>query len=111
MILPGSVAAAVVGRSFRTGLGACALALVLGAPLLVMAWLAEALPWYQQGRGLLLDGEGGLGMGANLGNAIWWPLVFLGLWALPIGVLGVAAGGAGTRHRRARMHADPAPTA
>jgi hypothetical protein len=84
---------------------------VLGAPLLVMAWLAEALPAYQQGRGLLLDGEGGLGAGANLGNAIWWPLVFLALWALPIGVLGAAAGGAGTRHRRARKHADPAPTA
>jgi hypothetical protein len=111
VILPGSVAAAVVGRSFRTGLGACVLALVLGAPLLVMAWLAEALPAYQQGRGLLLDGEGGLGAGANLGNAIWWPLVFLALWALPIGVLGAAAGGAGTRHRRARKHADPAPTA
>jgi hypothetical protein len=30
VILPGSVAAAVVGRSFRTGLGACVLALVLG---------------------------------------------------------------------------------
>jgi cytochrome c-type biogenesis protein CcmH/NrfF len=37
--------------------------------------------------------------------------VFLALWALPIGVLGAAAGGAGTRHRRARKHADPAPTA
>jgi hypothetical protein len=107
VILPGSVAAAVVGRSFRTGLGACVLALVLGAPLLVMAWLAEALPWYQQGRGLLLDGEGGLGVGANLGNAVWWSLIFLVLWALPMGVLGAAAG---TRLRRARKHAGPAPT-
>lgn len=111
VILPGSVAAAVVGRSFRTGLGACVLALVLGAPLLIMAWLAEALPWYQQGRGMLLDGEGGLGVGANVGNAIWWSLVFLALWALPIGVLGAAAGGAGTHLRRARKHAGSAPTA
>jgi hypothetical protein len=100
VILPGSVAAAVVGRSFRTGLGACVLALVLGAPLLVMAWLAEALPAYQQGRGLLLDGEGGLGVGANLADAVWWPLILLTLWALPMAVLGATAGAAARSVRR-----------
>jgi hypothetical protein len=26
-------------------------------------------------------------MGANLGDAIWWTLVVLVLWALPMGVL------------------------
>jgi hypothetical protein len=96
VVLTGSAVAAAVGRSFRAGLWACAWATVLGAPLLIAAWLAEALRWYQQGRGLLLDGEGGLGVGANLGDAIWWPLVFLVLWALPLGVIGAAAG------RRAR---------
>jgi hypothetical protein len=54
--------------------------------------LASPLRWHQQGRGLLLDGEGGLGVGANLGNAVWWTLLFLTLWALPLGVLGAAAG-------------------
>jgi hypothetical protein len=44
-------------------------------------------------------------MGANLGNAIWWPLVFLLLWALPLGVLGAAAGSARARRRRARERA------
>jgi hypothetical protein len=111
VVLTGSAAAGAAGRSFRSGLWACAWATVLGAPLIIAAWLAEALRWHQQGRGLLLDGEGGLGVGANLGNAIWWPLVFLGLWALPLGVLGAAAGSARARRRRAREHADLTPAA
>jgi hypothetical protein len=111
VILTGSAAAAALRRSFRSGLWACAWATVLAAPLIIAAWLAEALRWYQQGRGMLLDGEGGLGVGANLGDAIWWPLVFLLLWALPLGVLGAAAGSARARHRRAREHADLTPTA
>jgi hypothetical protein len=110
VILTGSAAAAALGRSFRAGLWACAWATALSAPLIIAAWLAEALPWYQQGRGLLLDGEGGLGVGANLGDAIWWPLVFLVLWALPVGVLGAAAGSLRARRHRAREHADLAPT-
>jgi hypothetical protein len=44
---------------------------VLGAPLLIAAWLAEALRWYQQGQGTVLDGAGGLGVGVNLGDAVW----------------------------------------
>jgi hypothetical protein len=31
-------------------------------------------------------------MGANLGDATWWTLIVLVLWALPLGVLGAAAG-------------------
>jgi hypothetical protein len=116
VLLAGSAAAAAVGRSFRAGLWACAWAVVLAMPLLVAAWLAEALRWYQQRGQLLLDGEGGLGLGgnlvgANLGDAIWWTLVVLGLWALPLGVLGAAAGSARARRRRAREHANLAPTA
>ena len=109
VILTGSAVAAAVGRSFRSGLWACAWATVLAAPLLIAAWLVEALRWDQVGRGMVLDGEGGLGVGANLGNAIWWPLTFLALWALPLGVLGAAAGGAWARRRRAREHADVVP--
>jgi hypothetical protein len=81
---------------------------VLGAPLLVAVWLAEALHWYQQGRGMLLDGEGGIGVGANLGDAVRWTLPGLLLWALPLGVVGAAAGSArttppGPRARRSRL--------
>jgi hypothetical protein len=107
-LLAGSAAAATVGRAFRAGLWACAWAVVLAMPLLVAAWLAEALRWNQQRGQLLLDGEGGLGLGAslvgaNLGDAIWWTLVALVLWALPLGVLGAAAGSARGRRRRARQ--------
>jgi hypothetical protein len=63
VVLTGSAAAAAVGRSFRSGLWACAWAVVLGAPLLIAAWLAEALRWYQLGSG---DGPGwGRGAGGR----------------------------------------------
>jgi hypothetical protein len=61
----GSAAAAAVGRSFRSGLWACAWPTVLGLPLLLAAWLAEALHWYQQGRGMLPDGKAGSGSAAT----------------------------------------------
>ena len=105
VLLAGSAAAAAVGRSFRSGLWACAWAIVLGAPLLIAAWLAEALRWYQQGQGTVLDRAGGLGVVVNLGDAVWWPLVFLAVWAVPLGVVGAAVGSA-----RARERGDPAST-
>jgi hypothetical protein len=109
VVLPGSAVAAAVGRSFRSGLWACAWAVVLSAPLLIAVWLAEGLRWDQAGLGAVLDGEGAMGAGVNLGDAVWWTLTFLILWAVPLGVLGAAAGSWRARRRRARQHADPAP--
>jgi hypothetical protein len=103
VVLSGSLAAAAVGRSFRAGVGACVWALALGAPLLVAVWLVEALRVYERGGGLLLDGDAG-GVGINLGDAIWWSVMLLLLWVLPLGVLGAAAGSAPARRRR------PAPS-
>ena len=62
------MAGAAGGRSGR-GFGR-APGLSCSPPLLIAAWLAQALRWYQQGGGLLLDGEGGIGVGANLGDAV-----------------------------------------
>jgi hypothetical protein len=45
-------------------------------------------------------------VGANLGDAVWWTLIVLALWALPLGVIGAAAGGARARRRRARAQAE-----
>ncbi|MFL6220267.1 MAG: hypothetical protein ACJ742_17285, partial [Actinomycetes bacterium] len=39
---------------------ACAWATLLGAPLIIAAWLAEAPHWYRQVGGLLLDADGGV---------------------------------------------------
>jgi hypothetical protein len=111
VVLTGSLAAASAGRSFRTGLWACVWALLLAAPPIIAAWLAEGLAWYRQGRGLLLDADGAPGVGVNLGDAVWWTLALLVLWVLPFGVIGAAAGSAGPRRRRARGQPDPAPTA
>ena len=94
VVLAGSAAAAAAGRSFRLGLWACAWATLLGLLLVLVAWLAEAPRWYRQVGGLLLDADEGIGMGANLGDAIWWTLALLVLWALPIGVIGAVAGSA-----------------
>jgi hypothetical protein len=100
VVLTGSALAAAAGRSFRSGVEAGAWAVVLAGPLIVAAWLVEAVAWHQQGRGLLLDGESGLGVGANLADAVWWPLILLGLWALPMAVLGATAGAAARSVRR-----------
>ena len=100
VVLTGSALAAAAGRSFPSGLWAGAWAVPVAAPLIVAAWLVEAVAWYQRGRGLLLDGEGGFGVGANLVDAVWWPLVFLALWALPMVVLGATAGAAARSVRR-----------
>jgi hypothetical protein len=99
LVLPGAALAAAAGRSFRAGVGASAFALALGAPLVVAVWLAEALRVYRLDGGLLLDGDGGVGVGANLGDAVWWTLVLLLLWALPLGVIGAAAGSLPARRR------------
>jgi hypothetical protein len=105
VVLPGSAVAAAVGRSFRSGLWACAWAVVLATPLLIATWLAEGLHWYQAGWGAVLDGEGLIGVGVNLGDAVWWDLTHLILWTLPLGVLGAAAGSWLAHHRRSRQQA------
>lgn len=93
--LVGGLATLAVARSHRVGRAGPGPAIAATA----LAGIAACIAFTTPGRGR------GLGMGANLGNAIWWPLVFLLLWALPLGVLGAAAGSARARRRRARERA------
>jgi hypothetical protein len=106
----GSAAAAAVGRSFRAGLWACAWGDCAGCA-------ADHRRLAGRGAGLVSAGrrdapgrEGGIGVGGNLGDAVWWTLPSLLLWALPLGVLGAAVGSARARRRRAREHGDLAST-
>jgi hypothetical protein len=105
VVLPGSAVAAAVGRSFRSGLWACAWAVVLATPLLIATWLAAGLYWDQAGWGAVLDGDGPFGAGLNLGDAVWWNLIHLILWTLPLGVLGAAAGSWLAHHHHHRQQA------
>jgi hypothetical protein len=111
VLVAGSAAAAAAGRSFHAGVQACAWANVLGTLFLIAAWLAEGLRWNAQRGVLLLDADGPVGVGANLGDAVVWTLLILLLWALPLGVIGAAAGSLPSRRRRRRGQAEPAPTA
>lgn len=94
-----------------SGLRVSVWAIVLGGPLVIAAWLAEAPSWARQLDRLLTDGEGGYGgnlsiVGVNLSDAVWWTLIILVVWALPLGVLGAAVGSARAR-RQDREHPDP----
>jgi hypothetical protein len=108
VVAVGSAAAAAVGRSLRVGTQACAWGTVLGMLLIIVAWLAEAPLWDQQGAGLLLDADPGA-VGVNLGDALWWTPISLGLFAVPLGVIGATLGSARERRRRARTKSDPIP--
>ncbi|MGH8991040.1 MAG: hypothetical protein ACRDZ7_05870 [Acidimicrobiia bacterium] len=96
----GSAAAARAGRSLRAGLQACVWAFVLGLPLAIVAWLVEDPRWQRQIGGSLLDADT-IPLGSNLGDALWWTLVLLVLFAVPFGVIGACAGSARAR-RQAR---------
>ena len=93
-------------RGLGVGRRALLSVLITWVPLVIAAWLAEAPHWYRELGGLLLDADSGVGVGANLGDAIWWMLVVLVLWTMPIGVLGAAAGGVRARRRRDREHPE-----
>jgi hypothetical protein len=89
-------------------------AIVLGGPLVIAAWLAEAPSWARQLDRLLADREGGYGanvtlVGVNLSDAVWWTLIILVVWALPLGVLGAAVGSTRAR-RQDHEPADPGVT-
>jgi len=87
-----SATAAAVARSFRVGVQAAAWTALMTVLFTFVAWIAEAWRWHHTGAGLLLDGEGGYPVSANLADAVFWSLVFLPVWGLPFGVFGAKFG-------------------
>lgn len=90
-------AVAVAGRSFRAGALAASWTTVLCTTWVFVLWLVESVHWYRNDMGLLLDAEGiggsrGLTVGINLKDSVVWVATWLPLWALPLGLLGAAAG-------------------
>jgi hypothetical protein len=97
----GSAIAAAVGRSLRVGVQAAVWTAVQACLLLFAVWLVEAVRWYRIDGSLLLDGDAG-SIGVNLGDAVFWVMVFIPVSALPFGVFarpsaprGGGAGGPG----------------
>jgi hypothetical protein len=71
--------------TFRARLDMAIWIAAFGAPWMIAAQLLWRAWWRQAGARLSE-------LGTNLGDAIWWTLPVLVLWALPLGMLGAAAG-------------------
>lgn len=92
MFFVGSGLAALIDRSFRSGVQTAVWGATIGALLIYIVWLVEAVRWYQAGAGFLLDADYAPTMAANLGDAVFWVFIFIPIWALPFGVFGAALG-------------------
>jgi hypothetical protein len=86
-----TLAAGLVGRSFRSGLQAGIWAGIASLPLTYALWLHEALRLYATNGGLLWFGDGAP-EGENLSAALFWTLRFAPLLGLPFAVIGAAIG-------------------
>lgn len=91
---------ASVNRSFRTGLHAIAWMVLGSAILMYAAWLPASASFYEATGAMLFDGEQGLPIGENLGNAMFWAFMLIPASAIPLGVIGA---GWGEWHGRNRL--------
>ncbi len=98
----GSMLAALIDGSFRSGFQTALVAATISVPLVFAIWLLEAARWYESGAGLLLDNDGVPNiMAANIEDAVFWGLIWMPVWALPFGIFGAALGGWERRNRAA----------
>lgn len=101
-----AMAAAAIGRSYRSGIQAAVWTVITCGPLAYALWLPEALRRYPIDGGLLLDGDAAP-IGENLSDALFVCLGLVPVLGLPCGVIGAAIGALITRPAVAR--AQPAP--
>jgi hypothetical protein len=86
-----SAAAAVIDRSFRSGVQAAVWATLLGTLLVSALTLPEAMHRFAIDGRTLGDGESGYPIGVNLGGVLW-NLIQIPAVGLPFGVIGAAVG-------------------
>jgi hypothetical protein len=88
--------AALIDKSFQSGVQAAVWGATVGLPLIFIIWLTQVLRKFDAGAGLLLDGDVPPNavnlITANFSDAVFWDFVLISIWALPFGIFGAAAG-------------------
>jgi hypothetical protein len=100
ILFAGSAATAAISGSFRAGIQAAVWSALLGALLIFLIGLPEALRWYETDGRLHLDGELFGSEGQNLVDYIFL-LALLPAWGLPFGVIGARVGSTRPTRNRA----------
>jgi hypothetical protein len=87
----GALFVAGIDGSFRSGIQTAVWGATVGSLLTFCIWLLESMRWIQSGAGLLLDNDHVPNMmAASIQDAIFWILIWVPVWCLPIGILGAA---------------------
>ena len=84
--------AAVVTRSLRAGVHTTVWAALASGVFTYPAWLPTAQKVYETTSSMLLDGDEGIAVESNLGDAMFWAFVLIPVLAIPLGVIAAAAG-------------------
>jgi hypothetical protein len=96
----GALFVAGIDGSFRSGIQTAVWGATVGSSLTFCIWLLESMRWIQSGAGLLVDNDYGPNlMAGNIQDAIFWILIWVPVWCLPIGILGAALSGWNYRGR------------
>jgi hypothetical protein len=96
----GALFVAGIDGSFRSGIQTAVWGATVGSLLTFCIWLLESMRWIQSGAGLLIDNDHVPNlMAANIQDAIFWILIWVPVWCLPIGILGAALSGWNYRGR------------
>ena len=102
----GALFVAAVDGSFRSGIQTAVWGATVGSLLTFCIWLLESMRWIQSGAGLLIDNDRVPNMmAANIQDAVFWILIWVPVWCLPIGILGAALSGWNYQGRAS----EPAP--
>lgn len=105
-LFAGSLVAALVRRSFRSGAQAAAWIALLTTPAFYAIALMESVRWYENDTSLIYasDTVPIEAVGENIRNFMWG-LILLPVWWIPFGIFGAAIGSARWLRRRSSSRA------